>query len=132
MSITQHMINACGVYPRPMVIMIIGTLRESLNTGKGTPFSVPKSSKSRIMEKKNTSPTVAEQKQILETCVHKLEEVNACILAMYPTLSTNLPLSDYTNEELIAHELCEDIFSDFIRFGHILIEVVRKEVVYEN
>ena len=60
------------------------------------------------MEKKNTSPTVAEQKQILETCVHKLEEVNACILAMYPTLSTNLPLSDYTNEELIAHELCED------------------------
>ena len=63
MSITQHMINACGVYPRPMVIMIIGTLRESLNTGKGTPFSVPKSSKSRIMEKKNTSPTVAEQKQ---------------------------------------------------------------------
>lgn len=51
---------------------------------------------------------------------------------MYPTLSTNLPLSDYTNEELIAHELCEDIFSDFIRFGHILIEVVRKEVVYEN
>lgn len=38
------------------------------------------------MEKKNTSPTVAEQKQILETCVHKLEEVNACILAMYPTL----------------------------------------------
>ena len=126
------MINACGVYPRPMVIMIIGTLRESLNTGKGTPFSVPKSSKSRIMEKKNTSPTVAEQKQILETCVHKLEEVNACILAMYPTLSTNLPLSDYTNEELIAHELCEDIFSDFIRFGHILIEVVRKEVVYEN
>ena len=132
MSITQHMINACGVYPRPMVIMIIGTLRESLNTGKGTPFSVPKSSKSRIMEKKNTSPTVAEQKQILETCVHKLEEVNACILAMYPTLSTNLHLSDYTNEELIAHELCEDIFSDFIRFGHILIEVVRKEVVYEN
>ena len=84
------------------------------------------------MEKKNTSPTVAEQKQILETCVHKLEEVNACILAMYPTLSTNLPLSDYTNVELIAHELCEDIFSDFIRFGHILIEVVRKEVVYEN
>ena len=75
------------------------------------------------MEKKNTSPTVAEQKQILETCVHKLEEVNACILALYPTLSTNLPLSDYTNEELIAHELCEDIFSDFIRFGHILIEV---------
>ena len=68
------------------------------------------------MEKKNTSPTVAEQKQILETCVHKLEEVNACILAMYPTLSTNLPLSDYTNEELIAHELCEDIFSDFIRY----------------
>ena len=34
------------------------------------------------MEKKNTSPTVAEQKQILETCVHKLEEVNACIMAM--------------------------------------------------
>ena len=62
------------------------------------------------MEKKTTAPTVAEQKQILETCVHKLEEVNACILAMYPTLSTNLPLSDYTNEELIAHELCEDIF----------------------
>lgn len=31
------------------------------------------------MEKKNTSPTVAEQKQILETCVHKLEEVNACV-----------------------------------------------------
>ena len=94
---------------------------------------VPKKFKNtRIMEKKNTAPTVAEQKQILETCVHKLEEVNACILAMYPTLSTNLPLSDYTNEELIAHELCEDIFSDFIRFGHILIEVVRKEVVYEN
>ena len=36
------------------------------------------------MEKKNTSPTVAEQKQILETCVHKLEEVNACILAIIP------------------------------------------------
>ena len=95
-------------------------------------FCAQKCKKLSIREKKNTSPTVAEQKQILETCVHKLEEVNACILAMYPTLSTNLPLSDYTNEELIAHELCEDIFSDFIRFGHILIEVVRKEVVYEN
>ena len=61
------------------------------------------------MEKKNTSPTVAEQKQILETCVHKLEEVNACILAMYPTLSTNLPLSDYTNEELIAQNAVHQV-----------------------
>ena len=119
--------------PPSLAVMAKGNPTESFCNGTGTPFSVLKKCKKlSIMEKKNTSPTVAEQKQILETCVHKLEEVNACILAMYPTLSTNLPLSDYTNEELIAHELCEDIFSDFIRFGHILIEVVRKEVVYEN
>lgn len=79
------------------------------------------------MEKKSTAPTIAEQKQILEACVHKLDEVNVSILGMYPKLSTKLPKSDYSNEELIATELREDIYTLFIRLGNILVEVIRKE-----
>lgn len=79
------------------------------------------------MEKKSTAPTIAEQKQILEACVHKLDEVNDSILGMYPKLSTKIPKSDYNNEELIAIELREDIYTLFIRLGNILVEVIRKE-----
>lgn len=79
------------------------------------------------MEKKSTAPTIAEQKQILEACVHKLDEVNVSILGMYPRISTKLPSSDYNNEELIAIELREDIYTLFIRLGNILVEVIRKE-----
>ena len=110
------------------------------------------------MEKKNTSPTVAEQKQEFllpkSANVFKSELLRAAReifsianrIRIQSAILTDDDLRPYTkefngsiqeftdetNEELIAHELCEDIFSDFIRFGHILIEVVRKEVVYEN
>lgn len=79
------------------------------------------------MKTSQTAPTIAEQKQILEACVHKLDEVNDSILGMYPKLSTKLPKSDYNNEELIAIELREDIYTLFIRLGNILVEVIRKE-----
>ena len=114
--------------PPSLAVMAKGNPTESFCNGTGTPFSVLKNAKNSVLWKRKTPLPLSRSKNKS----YKLEEVNACILAMYPTLSTNLPLSDYTNEELIAHELCEDIFSDFIRFGHILIEVVRKEVVYEN
>lgn len=83
-------------------------------------------------QKVNSASTVAEQKQILGTCIHKLEEINVSIMEMYPKLSTNLPLTDYNNEELIASELKYDMCSLFVRFGDIIVEVIRKETDNEQ
>lgn len=80
-----------------------------------------------IITEKNT-PTITEQKQILENCVHKLEEVDSCIQSMYPVLSTEYSLSDLSKEELMAHEFYDDLVSVFCSLGGMLLEVVRKGV----
>lgn len=79
------------------------------------------------MEKKITTPSLAERKQALESCIHKIADVHRCIFNLYPSLTNRVhtPISEV--EEELALELSESIYSSFPCLSRLFLEVMMQE-----
>ena len=51
--------------------------------------------------------TTQERKQTLETCIHKLKELELTVKNLYPRVGTEIPSDLYTRHERVADEFLD-------------------------
>lgn len=82
--------------------------------------------------KVNSTSTVVEQQEFVESFLRQLLEMSGKIQETFPILKTKLPDAEYSESERLAKNLYTDL--DFLISSDITqlwAELIRKEVIHE-
>lgn len=83
-------------------------------------------------QKVNSTSTVVEQQEFVESFLRQLLEMSGKIQETFPILKTKLPDAEYSESERLAKNLYTDL--DFLISSDITqlwAELIRKEVIHE-